>query len=311
MALDFPANPVDSEIFGSYIWSASKGVWQSREESAAVAITSPTAPLTANNGDIWYNTARGIAYVYYDDGSSSQWVEVVTSGTPELSTKADLSGATFTGNVTAPRFISTQSTGTSPFEVNSATAVTNLNADLLDGNHASAFAESSHNHDASNITSGTLSQDRGGTGQSTLLAAIQALGIGDYAAKAGPSSYVAPYRVNWAKGYGIGSSLNWSSYTDGIYVNTTGHYEVWGVQRGAQTNYSGIGISGNRTTLETRTNGIWSHDHAGDDSGQGWSKSYFLGELYAGELVTFGGAANNMTLATSGFAGFLSVKRLR
>jgi hypothetical protein len=112
MALDFPANPVDGEVFGSYVWSASKGVWQSREESAAVAITSPTAPLTANNGDIWYNTARGIAYVYYDDGSSSQWVEVVTSGTPELATKADvtyvdsqdslkanLSGASFTGQI--------------------------------------------------------------------------------------------------------------------------------------------------------------------------------------------------------------------
>lgn len=91
MALDFPSNPSDGEIFGSYVWSASKGVWQAREESATVAITSPTKPLTASNGDIWYNTTRGISYVYYDDGSSSQWVEIVTSGTPELSTKADLS----------------------------------------------------------------------------------------------------------------------------------------------------------------------------------------------------------------------------
>jgi hypothetical protein len=90
MALDFPANPSDGEVFGSYVWSGSKGVWQSREESATVAITSPTAPLTANNGDLWYNTSRGVTYIYYDDGSSSQWVEVVTSGTPELATKADL-----------------------------------------------------------------------------------------------------------------------------------------------------------------------------------------------------------------------------
>lgn len=37
---------------------------------------------------------------------------------------------------------------------------TNFNADLLDGNSASAFASSSHNHAASNITSGTLSDSR-------------------------------------------------------------------------------------------------------------------------------------------------------
>jgi len=35
-----------------------------------------------------------------------------------------------------------------------------IDADLLDGNHASAFAASSHNHSASNITSGTFSNAR-------------------------------------------------------------------------------------------------------------------------------------------------------
>lgn len=41
---------------------------------------------------------------------------------------------------------STVATGTAPLSIASTTAVTNLNADLLDGNHASAFALSSHNH---------------------------------------------------------------------------------------------------------------------------------------------------------------------
>jgi hypothetical protein len=83
MALDFPANPANGEVFGSYVWSASKGVWQSREESATVAITSPTAPLTANNGDVWYNSSNGISYVYYDDGTSTQWVQLIsTTGAP-------------------------------------------------------------------------------------------------------------------------------------------------------------------------------------------------------------------------------------
>ena len=114
MALDFPSNPVDGEVFGSYVWSTSKGVWQSREESATVAITSPTAPLSANNGDLWYDTNRGVTYVYYNDGSSSQWVEVVTSGTPELSTKANLSGGnTFSGTqvLTTPLGVPSGGTG--------------------------------------------------------------------------------------------------------------------------------------------------------------------------------------------------------
>ena len=44
------------------------------------------------------------------------------------------------GNAKATRLISTQATGTAPLTVASTTAVTNLNADLLDGNHGSAFA---------------------------------------------------------------------------------------------------------------------------------------------------------------------------
>jgi hypothetical protein len=44
------------------------------------------------------------------------------------------------GNAKATRLISTQSTGTAPITVNSTTVVTYLNADLLDGNEASAFA---------------------------------------------------------------------------------------------------------------------------------------------------------------------------
>lgn len=43
-----------------------------------------------------------------------------------------------------------------------------LDQDLLDGQHQSAFQPASHTHSQSNITSGTLSVARGGTGQSSL-----------------------------------------------------------------------------------------------------------------------------------------------
>ncbi len=114
MALDFPANPTDGEIYGSYTYLSSKGVWQSREESAAVAVTSPTPPESASNGDIWIDTSDGVAYFYYSDGTSSQWVELMSSGVTSLALKADktyvdsqdllkanLSGAAFTGGISS------------------------------------------------------------------------------------------------------------------------------------------------------------------------------------------------------------------
>jgi hypothetical protein len=96
MALDFPANPVDGEVFGSYTWSAAKGVWQSREESATVAVISPTAPTSAKNGDVWYNSSNGISYVYYDDGNSSQWVQLIAMSGASINSINDISDVTIT-----------------------------------------------------------------------------------------------------------------------------------------------------------------------------------------------------------------------
>ena len=129
MALDFPSNPIDGEVFDAYIWSASKGVWQAREEQAAVTVISPVAPTTANNGDLWLNSSTGILFAYYDDGSSQQWVEVVSSSIIDISNKAETSyvdnqlalkanlsgGNTFSGTQTfsTPLDISSGGTGSS------------------------------------------------------------------------------------------------------------------------------------------------------------------------------------------------------
>lgn len=37
--------------------------------------TSDTAPVSPGDGDLWWNSSDGKLYIYYDDGSSSQWVE--------------------------------------------------------------------------------------------------------------------------------------------------------------------------------------------------------------------------------------------
>ncbi|NUQ68309.1 MAG: hypothetical protein HUU18_08535 [Phycisphaerales bacterium] len=48
----------------------------------------------------------------------------------------------------------------SPFSVAASGVVTNLNADLLDGQHAAAFALTSHSHDAAAITTGVFADAR-------------------------------------------------------------------------------------------------------------------------------------------------------
>lgn len=60
--------------------------------------------------------------------------------------------------LSAPTLVSTVATGTAPFTVTSTTLVTNLNADTLDGNHASAFALTS------SIGNGTLTLGIGTAG---------------------------------------------------------------------------------------------------------------------------------------------------
>jgi hypothetical protein len=166
MALDFPANPVDGEVYGSYVWSEAKNVWLSREESAAVTIISPIAPATANSGDLWFNSSIGILFAYYSDGSSEQWVEVVSSGILDISSKADktyvdsqditkanINSPNFTGTVSLP---STTSIGNvSSAELGHVDGVTSSIQTQLNNK-----AASSHTHAASDVNSGTFTYDR-------------------------------------------------------------------------------------------------------------------------------------------------------
>lgn len=79
MALDFPSSPTDGQVYNNFIWDAAKGVWKSKNIAGTVASVSATVPTSANNGDMWFNSTTGVTYVYYNDGTSSQWVETVTT----------------------------------------------------------------------------------------------------------------------------------------------------------------------------------------------------------------------------------------
>jgi hypothetical protein len=70
------------------------------ESGGGSMTTSATAPSSPSDGDMWYDTSTGRTYVYYDDGSSQQWVEFgaapdagimhVSSGAPSSPNAGDM-----------------------------------------------------------------------------------------------------------------------------------------------------------------------------------------------------------------------------
>jgi hypothetical protein len=63
-------------------WTGSDYDWvaQSGGGGGASVTTADTAPSSPSDGDLWYDTTTLRLYVYYNDGSSSQWVKANPSG---------------------------------------------------------------------------------------------------------------------------------------------------------------------------------------------------------------------------------------
>jgi len=81
-ALNFPLNPNDGDVYGNYVYDATEGVWNANPlQLASRFITSATQPTSPSNGDGWLDTNTGKTYIYYNDGSSAQWIE---SGNPVI-----------------------------------------------------------------------------------------------------------------------------------------------------------------------------------------------------------------------------------
>lgn len=113
-------------------------------------MTSPTTVLTArSDGNVGIgNTAPGSRLVVkgVDATSAATALNVTNSADTSLLAVRNDGLATFTGQIS-----NTLAVGTAPLAVTSTTVCTNLNADTVDGQHASAFATSAHTH--GNITS--------------------------------------------------------------------------------------------------------------------------------------------------------------
>jgi hypothetical protein len=60
---------------GVYWANVSGGSGGGSNSSVTVSNTTPPSP---SEGDLWFNTEEGITYVYYDDGTSAQWVDATS-----------------------------------------------------------------------------------------------------------------------------------------------------------------------------------------------------------------------------------------
>jgi hypothetical protein len=89
MPINFPANPTNGQEIthgdGKLVYNSTKGIWNHFSTAAAAessggggasVTTSDTAPTSPNSGDQWFDTTSGTLYVYYNDGTSSQWIGV-------------------------------------------------------------------------------------------------------------------------------------------------------------------------------------------------------------------------------------------
>jgi hypothetical protein len=53
--------------------------WQEVLSGSSVTI-SDTVPINPEQGDLWWDSIEGAMYIFYNDGTSSQWVEASSSG---------------------------------------------------------------------------------------------------------------------------------------------------------------------------------------------------------------------------------------
>ena len=85
MALNFPNSPTNGQVYldvstgNRWAWDAANTCWKSTSvftQAITVAASAPGDPVV---GQLWWNQDYGRLLVYYNDGTSSQWVDASPS----------------------------------------------------------------------------------------------------------------------------------------------------------------------------------------------------------------------------------------
>jgi hypothetical protein len=101
MALQFPNSPSDGDLTTinniTFKYTASKNLWD--PVTPELTITSDTPPGSPSNGQTWFDTNTATLYVYYEDGTSSQWIGVTGPGGSGSSSSIRQTFIVTTGNI--------------------------------------------------------------------------------------------------------------------------------------------------------------------------------------------------------------------
>ena len=191
---------------------------------AATVAISTTAPVSPTSGDLWYNSNKGRTFVYYNDGSSSQWVDTAPFNQAYLDA---LSGIGFSAGIaTDPSIYYTDTPTTGIFfpasdqvtVVSAGSSILNINSSGIDVTGivtASSFVGNlTGSADTANTaiyatTSGIATNAQGLTGTPNIV-------VGSIAA----SSINATGVVTATAFYGDGSNL--SNIISGVGIQSAG-----------------------------------------------------------------------------------------
>jgi hypothetical protein len=163
-----------------------------------------------------------------------------------------------------------------PFTVDSNYLVTNLNADLLDGSHASAFAAATHDHDAAyindnagevgdaDVPSGALSPDRiSGTAWTSTNDGPGSGLDADTLDGSDSSAFAAATHGHWGDSWsGSGTGLSLSGGSIGLDATGT----TYGVY-GKSDSTSGRGVYGLATAMSGYTYGVYGKSNSTSGTG--------------------------------------------
>jgi hypothetical protein len=144
MAINFPPPPTIGEIYtdpaSSRTWKWNGKAWEGIAGSLGADIEiSDTAPTSPEVGDLWYDSIRGITYIYYFDGNSNQWVTVTSPSIETINLTGDVTATGLGDNLittiepnAASGFVGDSVTGLVSFD-NSTNAISLTGIGLLEG----------------------------------------------------------------------------------------------------------------------------------------------------------------------------------